>query len=314
MRISGFTFVKNAGELYYPVCESIRSLLPVVDEFVVAVDRDNTADRRLIEGIGSPKIRIVENSWDTQRYHSGTIYAQQTDLAKSYCTGDWLIYLQADEVIHEDDLPEITGACHQYLHDLQVEGMVFNYLHFWGDYHHHQVAHGWYRREIRIIRNDPAIHSWRDAQSFCHITDFDGLNYLEPENSRKLRVIPLQARIFHYGWVRPPEIMRKKIGQSNTLYHGHSPRPGKKAGRAFLFEYGPLDCLGLFKNSHPAVMKGWIERFNWHDDLKKVSPRGERRIFRHEKWRYRLFGFLKRKISFLSDVGEFHNFIILRHR
>jgi len=313
MKISGFSFVRNAGELYYPICESIRSVLPIVDEFIVAVDHNNPADRFMIGKIGDPKIRILDTTWDVDKYPSGTIYAQQTDLAKSHCTGDWLIYLQADEVIHEEDLPEITGACQKYLHDLQVEGMVFNYLHFWGDYHHHQIAHGWYRKEIRIIRNDAAIHSWRDAQSFCHITDFDGLNYLKPENSRKLRVIPLKARIFHYGWVRPLVIMREKIGQSNTLYHGRLARSGKMAGREFSFEYGPLGYLGRFTNSHPNIMKEWISRFNWGEELKRVSHKSRRRVFRHEKWKYRLLGFIKRKIPFLSNTGEFNNFILLKN-
>ncbi|MCF7886004.1 MAG: hypothetical protein K9M80_05885, partial [Candidatus Marinimicrobia bacterium] len=173
MKISGFSMVRNGVKLYYPVVEMIKSILPLVDEFVIAIgegDEDDTTRNDII-GIGSEKIKIIDTVWDLEKYPNGTEHAHQTDIAKEACTGDWLFYLQADEVVHEKYLPMIKERCEELVEDQEVEGLLFKYRHFWGDYQHYQISHGWYPHEIRIIRNDPDIHSWKSAQSFRKIPD-----------------------------------------------------------------------------------------------------------------------------------------------
>src|SRR5215207_8727233 len=110
MTLSGFTFCRNMVRYDYPVVESIRSILPIVDEFVVNVGRCEDGTLELIRSIDSPKIRIVESVWDETLRKDGIIYSQQTNIALSHCAGDWAFYLQADEVIHEQDLPGILEA------------------------------------------------------------------------------------------------------------------------------------------------------------------------------------------------------------
>ncbi|NLK62099.1 MAG: glycosyltransferase, partial [Fusobacteria bacterium] len=179
MKISGFSMIKNSSKLYYPIQESIRSILPIVDEFVVAVgdcDKDDNT-RELIEGINSDKIKIIDTVWDLEKYPYGMENAHQTDIAKAACTGDWLFYLQADEVVHEKYLEKIVESCKKYLNDKEVEGFLFKYIHFWGDYNRYHKSHSWYPKEIRIIRNDKEIHSWESAQSFRRIPNFNGINY-----------------------------------------------------------------------------------------------------------------------------------------
>ncbi|MGM0568950.1 MAG: hypothetical protein ACQESB_07040, partial [Elusimicrobiota bacterium] len=201
MKISGFSMVKNGVKLYYPVTQMIKSILPIVDEFVIAVGKGDSDDttRREIESIKSPKIKIIDTHWDIEKYPRGMENAHQTDIAKEACSGDWLFYLQSDEVVHEKDLPVIKNACKKYLEDKEVEGLLFKYLHFWGDYQHYQGGHGWYKREIRIIRNRPDIHSWQSAQSFRKIPDFDGKSYRQKEGTYKLKVALIDAYIYHYG-------------------------------------------------------------------------------------------------------------------
>ncbi|MCF8324485.1 MAG: glycosyltransferase family 2 protein, partial [Leadbetterella sp.] len=191
MKISGFTFLRNAHKLYYPIAESINSILEIVDEFVVALGKGDENDNSLeiLQAINSPKIKIIYTEWDLEKYPGGTEYAHQTDLAKWACSGDWLFYLQGDEVVHEDDLKVIKDACIKYNSDQKIEGLVFNYLHFWGDYEHYFSDHCWYKKEIRIIRNLPEIHAWKDAQSFRFIPDFDGNDYHRKRNTRKLNCI-----------------------------------------------------------------------------------------------------------------------------
>jgi len=178
MKISGFTMGKNALKLYYPMRQSVESILPLVDEFVVALGDSDADDitRAEIEAIGSEKIRIVDTVWDIEKYPRGMEHAHQTDIAMKHCKGDWLFYLQSDEVVHERDLEPIRKRCEELLDDHRVEGLLFRYRHFWGDYEHVQDGHCWYRKEIRIVRNLPEVHSWESAQSFRKIPDFDGVN------------------------------------------------------------------------------------------------------------------------------------------
>lgn len=178
-KISGFSMGRNTAKLYYPVKQSIESILPLVDEFVFALGDCEADDRTRaeIESINSDKVKIIDTVWDLQKYPRGMEHAHQTDIAREACSGDWLFYLQADEVVHENDLPVIRKRCDDLLNNTLVQGLIFNYLHFWGDYEHYHKSHGWYKKEIRIVRNDPQIHSWQSAQSFRRIPDFDGINY-----------------------------------------------------------------------------------------------------------------------------------------
>jgi hypothetical protein len=212
MLISGFSMVRNATKLYYPVKASIESILPLVDEFVIALGNCDTGDHTLeeIQKIKSDKIKIIHTEWDIEKYSGGSEYAHQTDIAKAHCKGDWLFYLQSDEVIHENFLDTIKKRCAELLNNKEVEGLLFNYRHFWGDYSHYIISHAWYPKEIRIIRNNPEIHSWRDAQSFRRIPGFNGKNYFQKENTFLLKVAEVNAYVYHYGWVRPPELMQKK--------------------------------------------------------------------------------------------------------
>ena len=213
MKISGFSMGKNAHKLYYPMRHSVESILPLVDEFVVALGDSDEDDvtRSEIEAIGSDKIRIVDTVWDIEKYPRGMEHAHQTDIAMNLCSGDWLFYLQSDEVVHEKDHENIRKRCEDLLDDHEVEGLLFRYRHFWGDYKHVQDGHCWYRNEIRIVRNIPELHSWESAQSFRKIPGFEGLNYRQQAGTYKLRVAKVDAEIFHYGWVRPPRVMQNKI-------------------------------------------------------------------------------------------------------
>src|SRR5690606_40597292 len=179
MKISGFTFTRNVSKLYYPIKESILSILPICDEFVIALGKGDPDDntRELVDSINSPKIKIVETEWDTEKYPNGMENAHQTDIAKQHCQGDWLFYLQADEVVHEKFLPVIKSRCEELLNNEKVEGLLFDYVHFYGDYEHYINFHGWYPNEIRIVRNKEDIHSFESAQSFRRIPNFDGKSY-----------------------------------------------------------------------------------------------------------------------------------------
>lgn len=316
MKISGFSMAKNASKLYYPIKEAIASLLPLVDEFVVAVGDCDEDDRTLeeIQSLDSDKIKIIHTVWDLDKYPNGMENAHQTDIAKQACTGDWLFYVQADEVVHEKDHDMIRRKCEQYLNDTEVEGFIFKYYHFFGDFDHAHASHAWYKKEIRIVRNDSDIHSWRSAQSFRRIPNFDGFSYRQKEDTFKLKVIPLDAHIYHYGWVRPPRLMKKKMKALSTIHKG------KEATDAMIddadFLYGPLQKIRHFTGTHPTVMKDWIEALDWKDELQYSGsyPTNLRRKLRHEKFNVRLLSWVENTFFGGESLGGSRNHILLKDK
>ncbi len=316
MKISGFTMVKNATKLYYPIREAIASILPIVDEFVVALgdcdEDDNT--RAEILSLNSDKVRIIDTVWDLKKYPNGTENAHQTDLAKEACTGDWLFYLQADEVIHEKYLPIIKARCKELLQDAEVEGLLFKYLHFWGDYDHHHTAHGWYQNEIRIVRNRPEIHSWESAQSFRRIPDFDYVNYRQQVGTHKLKVATVDAYVYHYGWVRPPDFMQRKSKSLDTIHMGVEKASEVYDKKVKNYDYGPMSRAKKFTGTHPKVMDRKLAAFDWADQLnyssKELNPDRDKR--KHDKLKYRILSFIEEHLLGGRRIGSFKNYDLLK--
>ena len=318
MKISGFSMGKNAHKLYYPMRPAIESILPLVDEFVVALgdsDEDDTT-RAEIVAIGDPKIKIIDTVWDIEKYPRGMEHAHQTDIAMKACTGDWLFYLQSDEVVHEKDLDNIRSRCDELLDDQEVEGLLFRYRHFWGDYEHVQDSHCWYRKEIRIVRNHPEIHSWESAQSFRKIPDFEGLNYRQQEGTHKLKVADVDAEIFHYGWVRPPRVMQNKIKVFSMNHQGREKIEKQIADHKYdrIYDYGNITKLTRFRGTHPAAMKEWKANFDWSEQLRRSGPARSLNPMKakHDKKKYKVVSWIEKYILFGRRLGEFKNYILLK--
>ena len=301
MRISGFSFARNANKLYYPIVESIRSILPICDEFVLALgtgDEDDTT-RDLIESIGDPKIKIIETHWPAWEAGASHVFAQQTNIALEQCRGDWCFYLQCDEVVHEEDLAAVTAQCKAHLVNKEVEGLLFDYRHFWGDYDHHHLNHAWYPQEIRIIRNRIDVQSYRDAQSFRI-------------NDRKLNVARSGAKIYHYGWVRPPQLMQEKRRAFTSTYVGQQAGKAEFAAAPPIFDYGDLRRITRFTGTHPAVMQKWIAQFDWRQELDYCRKSKAR--FKHDRFKYRLLTFIEQFFLAGRQLFGFKNYRLLRSR
>ncbi len=314
MTISGFTMVRNATKLYYPIKEAIASILPLVDEFVVALGDCDEDDRTLaeIESIGSDKIKIIHTIWDLDKYPRGMEHAHQTDIAKEACKGDWLFYLQSDEVVHERYLPVIRKRCEELLADHSVEGLLFNYKHFWGDYDHFITSHAWYPDEIRIVRNRKEIHSWESAQSFRRIPDFDGIHYRQKKGTYKLKVARVDAFIYHYGWVRPPRYMQQKRKAFEIIHQGHSVAEAIFRNEPEKFYFGNLRRLSIYRGSYPAVMREKIAQFNWADELYDDNCKKIRK-HKHERFKYRLLTFIEQDLLGGRQVLSFKNYKLSDH-
>jgi hypothetical protein len=253
MRIAGFLFIRNAIKYNYPIDAAIRSLLPLCDEVIVSIGRSEDDTAGLIQSINSPKIKIYHTVWDESLLEGGRVLAVETDKAFDQVPvdADWCIYLQGDEVIHEDDYSVIRQSMERYKDNPQVEGLLFKYRHFYGSYDYVGDSRRWYSHEIRVIRNDRSIRSYRDAQGFR-------------KDGRKLQVKPIDAYIYHYGWVRHPSHQLQKHLHFEKFYDSDRLARDLSAQQTQEFDYGTIDSLVQFTGTHPAPMQPIIQRQNWH--------------------------------------------------
>lgn len=287
MFVSGFTFIKNAIKLDYPIAEAITSILPLVDEMVVAVGKSEDDTLALIKSLG-PKIRIIETLWDESLRKGGETLAVETNKALDAVNSnaDWCFYIQGDECIHEKYHHEIREAMQDALKNEKIEGLLFNYKHFYGSYDYIADSRDWYRKEIRIIKHIQGLRSYKDAQGFRI-------------NGRKIRVAELNATVYHYGWVRHPNFQIAKQLDASKLWH--SDEYIKKNFSEKNFDYSSIDSITVFKGTHPAVMQERISRMNWKFDR---DPKVKR------------FG-LKTKFLYLFEkftgyrIGEYKNYKII---
>jgi len=290
MKVSGFTFVRNAVQYDYPVVEAITSILPLCNEFIVALGNSTDTTRELIQSINSPKIKIIDTIWDDSLREGGQTFAIETNKAFEGISpdADWAFYIQADEVVHEKYHDTIREAMNKYKDDKRVEGLLFNYIHFYGSYDYVGDAYRWYRREVRVIKNDKSIASYKDAQGF------------RKKPNIKINAKLIDAYIYHYGWVRDPRKMQGKRRSFNHFYFDDE-WIEKNVGEAESFDYSEIDALRRFNGTHPKIMQPRIEAMNWkfdHDISRnnlKPKDRLKRIIEKLTGWR----------------MGEFRNYKII---
>lgn len=293
MKVSGFTFIKNAIIYDYPIVEAIQSILEICDEFIVAVGSSNDETRKLIEQIDPHKIRIIDTEWDESQRVGGRVLAMETDKAFAHISedSDWAFYIQGDEVVHEQYLPVILQAMLRHKDDKKIDGLLFHYLHFYGSYDYIGTASNWYKHEIRIIKNDKNIYSYKDAQGF------------RKGKNEKLQVYPIEAYMYHYGWVKEPTAMQRK--QENFHKYWHDDRwIESHVFKAEKFDYTQkIQELKPFMATHPKVMKKRIQEKNWKFDY-DISYN---RISIKEK--------IKRLVSKYFGIHfDYQNYILIKDR
>jgi hypothetical protein len=274
MKVSGFTIARGAVHFGYQLEESIRSLLPIVDEYIVGVGDMDDGTLELVEGIKDPKLKIFHSTWDMSQREDGLVLSVETNKALDRCTGDWAVYLQADEVLHEDDLPKLRAAMEEHLHD-SSEALEFNYLHFYGSFHTVQDhRRKWYRHAERAVKTGIGIRSQGDAFGFRRVVD---------GKERSCKRANCGVRVFHYGWSRPPEVMMEKQMNLDRMYHDEAwiaETYAKENAKVREF-YRDRGHLKLFTGSHPATMQARVAAQDWTFDhgIERQAPDWLRHLY-----------------------------------
>ncbi|MDI9363729.1 MAG: hypothetical protein QM541_02170 [Flavobacterium sp.] len=255
MKISAFTYVRNGFTYGYPFLEAIQSILPICDECVVAVGDSNDGTREALVALHPTKMKIIDTVWDLELKKEGKIFAQQANIALEAISGDWAFHIQADEVIHENDIYKIKQAIEREANNMSVDGFILPFLHFWGDYKYVRNSRAVHNYEIRVFRNDKFIRSYGDSQGFRIYTNND--NYrLEKEKGKKLKVKKIDAPIYHYNGVRSDDQMKRKVATFVSFYHKDVDTNDPIFNT---FSFQQVDRVKLFIGTHPSIMQDKIE-------------------------------------------------------
>lgn len=251
MKITGFSFIKDAITFQYPIEEALRSILPLCDEVIVAVGQSSDNTRELVASI-DPRIKIFDTVWDDQLKQDGRVLAAETDKAFNAISADtdWCIYIQGDEVLHEDGYEAIRSAMAKWKDVKSVDGLLLKYRHFFGSYEYVGAEGGWYRHEIRVLKNNRSFFSYKDAQGF------------RKGDNKKLRVKPVDAYIHHYGWVQNPKMMKARFLVKDKIYKGGQPDYDNIVVPED-FAFTLVNALNIFTGKHPAVMDSRIKNISW---------------------------------------------------
>lgn len=271
----------------------MRSVLPLCDRFVFVVGKSDDDTRERVAAIDPAKIEIIDSVWPDVKI-DGTVLAIEANKAldaaeATRCT--WGVYIQADEVVHESDLPIIRAAMDHWAGEERVKALLFRYLHFALDY---ETIDPWmYHKASRIVRLDGTCRIFGDA---CGpgLRDYTGKindGYLDkshlgdyvrwaksPRGGR-------EARIFHYGWVKTREQLEAKLGMVENLWWGSLTEAQRKAMREDRFGrfVDRYPFLKKYRGSHPALMAGLIAK---HPPFARVpnrwlNPRFYAEVMRH---------------------------------
>lgn len=256
MQVAGFTFIRNAIQYDYPIKEAILSILPICDTVFVAVGNCSDKTRDLVLSINPQKIQIIDTVWDENLKEGGHVLADETNKVFQTIPAlyDWCFYIQGDEVVHEKYLSAVKDAMLKWKDDTNVDGLLFNYQHFYGSYDYIGNSGKWYRNEIRAIKNNKKIYSYLDAQGF------------RKNDNKKLNVKQIDAFVNHYGWVREPSAMQAKSNNFGRFWHGDNYSEMNTKKFEGPFDYTQIDSLAKFNDTHPAVMQSRITNMNWHFD------------------------------------------------
>jgi glycosyltransferase involved in cell wall biosynthesis len=266
MKLAGFTYVRNGFDYGVPFLESIQSVLPICEEFIVAVGDSTDGTREAIMHLNNPKIKIIDTVWDMNLREGGRVFAQQANIALDHVKADWCLHIQSDEVFHEKELNNIIATIEANDGDENVEGFIQPFVHFWGGYDHIRNTRRVHNFEIRLFRNHIGVRSYRDSQGFRKYLSFEAYEN-GTEKGEKLNVKKLDATVYHYTGIRSPDAYAKKVAMFQSYYN--SAEGVEKIMASHDYQMHSVDRTIPFTGSHPAIMHAKVAAQDWEYNYKK---------------------------------------------
>jgi len=195
MSISVVFVGKNLILNGYPFVESLLSVLPLADEFIISegYSDDDSLNylwkfKKKYETRERP-IFVYQDEWPDRSYHGEAItYVLERAIQKA--SKKWVLYLQADEIWHEDMIPYMLDIVSK--DNFEFNSISFPYFHFINSWEPSKDTK-YYQEAMRFVRNDRGIKLLGDAW-----------NFITPGPADPIYAAGYSPnRIFHMNWCLP---------------------------------------------------------------------------------------------------------------
>ena len=259
----------NLIAMDYPFEASLASGLAFADEACIVAGRSQDGTDDLLYGLqaqyGASRVKIkheaivFDQGWQERWWRS----------ASDMTGADWLMYIDADEVLHEND----AGVIAELLKYEQIKAINFPVTHFYGsDNWFVTPSAKWLTRNTRIGRRSSG-YEMRNMTNpdgsgcACHMVIRPNGNG-SVENAHTYDgpgVYRTSIVLLHYGWVRNAQALAVSQAKHRAWYHndanlfdGHIPDVSPWDFR--MRDMYTAGKIALWNGEHPACMTDWIAR------------------------------------------------------
>lgn len=197
--ISGVVIVSSPQ--WFPLRAVLSSMAPVCSEIIVNADTTSEGTVEAVREIAKTlPVQIIESAWNWEAKDKGQEIARQTNLAVERATSEWLLDLQADEVLHEDEHPILRA----YVENAPADISGF------------QMVRLYFFESLDVLRTDWTQPLTRLFRKGSHVVAGDGMDTQRLwGNVAKARGVHL----YHYSRIGDAKAIVDRIMKLSSLFH-----------------------------------------------------------------------------------------------
>lgn len=251
--LAGIVCVRNGDSLDYCWREAVASLLPICDEIILSDcdSTDGTSQAMDILSSSDPRIKICNYLWTNPVGEPGW-WPAWMNYARHHARSEWICFLDADEVLHEESQAEVRSAADA------GRALFCHRLNFWRDAQHlipegHCIGH-------KVLRVGPQ-NLWMPTD----VGDAKGRDLELASMAQESSV-----KIMHYGFLRKREAFFVKNREVSRILIGNT---DARVDQAEKFEGNWMTMPGIndwqnnlteYRGSHPSVIHHWLQERGCH--------------------------------------------------
>lgn len=249
--LAGILCVRNGFELDYNWEISGESLLGVCDELVLSDCESSDGTRERMNEWSARDSRITLHSYPwSNPINTNEWWVDWLNTARQHAKSDAVMFLDADEVLHEDSYETVRRAA-----DNGLAGFCHRY-NFWRDAQHLIPEGKCCGHEV--LRIGPKNNWFPSDYPDPHGRDADII----------AKAQHLDIRIFHYGFLRKREAFFKKAREVQRIWAGTFD-PRLEAAEKFEGNWSEMpgvtgweNQLVDFTGTHPKIAHQWLKERN----------------------------------------------------
>jgi hypothetical protein len=241
INLTGLTLIKNGNKLKYPWKECITSMASYCSQVLVATspgDDDTLTDlRKICEEY--PWVKFVLVDWPDKNTGDGSVLAKVVNELIPFVENDWIIYLQADEFIHEAN----TDIIKNHIRYCQYQDRAITQIELFRTYF-------WKNLQTRDTSNE--LYLGRVFRKGSHTVGGDGMFLIRKYG----QILRTNIPIYHYSRIGTEEDVTRRIRNLDSLFHDKDHIDSLES-----FKYTSTSNLVSYTGSHPKIISKFYSEY-----------------------------------------------------